>query len=202
VFFHRRTRRLAPVAHNVHRGRMAPQRRVSVDGRHDLTRRRVAVRAGKEEPMQPFPHRYQTRLAGGPTGRGIVSSTGLPMLETAAPVDFDGPGDAWSPEHLFLAAIQACFLLTFRAVARASQLEWVTLDVDATGVVDREARTTRFTEVVLTPRLTVPVGTDREHAMRVLTKAEHACLISASISTPIRLEASVVESSAPARRIA
>jgi len=152
--------------------------------------------------MQPFPHRYETRLAGGARGRGIVSSIGLPTLETAAPVEFDGPGDAWSPEHLFLAAIQACFLLTFRAVARASSLEYETLDVDAMGIVDREARTTRFTEVVLTPRLTVPVGTDHEHAMRVLTKAEHACLISASVSTPIRLEPQVVESPAPARRIA
>jgi peroxiredoxin-like protein len=152
--------------------------------------------------MKPFPHRYQTRLAGGPTGRGIVSSSGLPTLETAAPVEFDGPGDAWSPEHLFLAAIQTCFLLTFRAVARASNLEYQTLDVDAIGIVDREARTTKFTEVVLTPRLTVPVGTDRDHAMRVLTKAERACLISASVSTPIRLEAQVVELPAPARQIA
>lgn len=130
-----------------------------------------------------------------------MTSAGLPSLETVAPVEFDGPGDAWSPEHLFLAAIQACFLLTFRAVARASNVQYVALDVGASGVVDREGRTTRFTEVVLTPRLTVPPGADREQAMRALSKAEGACLVSASISTPIRLEPEVVESS-PARQIA
>jgi uncharacterized OsmC-like protein len=30
---------------------------------------------------------------------------------------FDGPGDAWSPENLLLAAVQSCFLFTFQAVA-------------------------------------------------------------------------------------
>lgn len=152
--------------------------------------------------MKPLPHRYETCLHGGPTGRGIMSGSGLPALETAAPIEFDGPGDAWSPEHLFLAAVQACFLLTFRAVARASNLEYATLDVVATGVVDRKERTTRFTEIELKPRVTVAAGADREKAMRALRKAEAACLVSASISTPIRLEPEVVESSHPARRIA
>jgi organic hydroperoxide reductase OsmC/OhrA len=152
--------------------------------------------------MTPFPHRYEAHLTGGPAGRGLISSAGLPALETAAPVEFGGPGDAWSPEHLFLAAIQACFLFTFRAVARDSKLAYTTLDLDAVGVVDREARTTRFTGVVLTARLTVAAGTDREHAMRVLTRAEGLCLVSASISTPIRLAPEVIESAGSARQIA
>jgi organic hydroperoxide reductase OsmC/OhrA len=144
--------------------------------------------------MKPFPHQYDTHLEAGPMGSGIVSTSGLPPLKTAPPVQFDGPGNAWSPEHLFLAAIQTCFLFTFRAVARASNLEYLALDVDATGVVNREGRTTRFTEVVLTPRLTLSAGADRDHALRTLMKAEATCLVSASISTPIRLAPEIVES--------
>jgi len=50
-----------------------------------------------------------------------ASRVGLPDLRLEAPSDFGGPGDAWSPEHLLLVAVQSCFLLTLRAVARGGR---------------------------------------------------------------------------------
>ena len=138
--------------------------------------------------MKPLPHQYSARIAGGPVGYATVSSGGVPDLRTAAPLDFDGPGDAWSPEQLLLAAVEACFLLTFRAVAQASRLEFVSLAVEAEGIVDRVDGVTRFTEIVLRPRVTLPAGADRIRVQRTLEKAERACLVSSSLDTPIRLE--------------
>ena len=138
--------------------------------------------------MKPLPHRYAARIAGGPDGHATLSSAGVPDLRTAAPLEFDGPGDAWSPEQLLLAAVQACFLLTFRAVAQASRLEFASIAVEAEGVVDRVGGRTRFTEIVLRPRVALPAGTDWVRVQRALEKAERACLVSASLDTPIRLE--------------
>jgi peroxiredoxin-like protein len=112
----------------------------------------------------------------------------VPDLRTAPPLDFEGPGDAWSPEQLLLAAVEACFLLTFRSVAQASRLEFVSLSVEAEGVVDRVEGVTRFTEIVLRPRVALPPGTDGVRVRRALEKAERVCLVSASLDTPIRLE--------------
>ena len=138
--------------------------------------------------MKPLPHQYSARIAGGPVGYATVSSGGVPDLRTAAPLDFDGPGDAWSPEQLLLAAVEACFLLTFRAVAQASRLEFVSLAVEAEGIVDRVDGVTRFTEIVLRPRVALPAGADRIRVQRALETAERACLVSSSLDTPIRLE--------------
>ena len=143
--------------------------------------------------MKPFPHEYDVHLAGGPSGYAVMSTAGIPDLQTAPPADFDGPGDAWSPEHLLLAAVQACFLFTVRSIAKASRLDFISLDVETSGVVDRQEGATRFTEIVLRPRLVVAPGTDRERAMRVLEKGEKHCLVSASLSTPIRLDAEITE---------
>lgn len=144
--------------------------------------------------MKPLPHHYDVRLTGGPEGYAELATPGVPDLRTHSPADYDGPGDAWSPEHLLLAAVQACLLFTLRAVAKLSKVEFTALEVNGTGTVDRQEGTTRFTEIVLRPRLTVPAGTDHERARRVLEKAEKACLVSASLSTPIRLEPEIVES--------
>ncbi len=143
--------------------------------------------------IQPLPHRYDVTLTGGPAGYAALSSDGLPDLRTALPEDYDGPGDAWSPEHLLLAAAQTCFLFTFRAIARASQVPFIGLDVVATGIVDRQEGVTRFTEIVLRPRLVVAPGTNRERALQVIEKSGTRCLVSASLSTPIRIEPEIVE---------
>lgn len=142
--------------------------------------------------MKPLPHRYDVRLAGGPTGYATLSGEGLSDLRSAPPLDFDGPGDAWSPEHLLLAAVQTCFLFTLRAVAQASRIEFTSLELSAEGTVDRQDGVTRFTEIVLRPRLTLPAGGDRNRALRALEKSERACLVTASLSTPVRLEPEVV----------
>jgi len=143
--------------------------------------------------MKPFPHPYNVHLAGGPAGHAVLSTFGIPDLRTAPPAAFDGPGDAWSPEHLLLAAVQTCFLFTLRAVARASKVDFVSLDLEAMGTVDKQDGVTRFTEIVLHPRLVIPAGADRARALHVLEKSEKHCLVTASLSTPVRLEPEITE---------
>ena len=143
--------------------------------------------------MTPLPHQYDVHLTGGPAGYAQLSTVGVPELRTAPPTDYDGPGDAWSPEHLLLASVQSCFLFTLRAIARLAKVEFITLDLEASGTVNRQDGVTRFTEIVLRPRLTLSSSTDRERALHVLEKSEKMCLVSASLSTPIRLEPHITE---------
>lgn len=143
--------------------------------------------------MKPLPHRYDVQLKGGPGGHAHLSSLGRPDLPTAPPLEFDGPGDAWSPEHLLLSAVASCFLFTFRAVARAAHIEFADLTIHADGTVDRQAGVTMFTNILLRPRLVVRPGTNRETLAQVLAKTEKACLVSASLKTPVHFEADVVE---------
>jgi peroxiredoxin-like protein len=146
--------------------------------------------------MKPLPHRYDVRLSGSASGYATASNGLAPVLRMAPPVEYDGPGDAWTPEHLLLAAVQACFLFTLRAVARASRIELLHVDVGASGTVDRFDGVTKFTDIVLCPTVTLAAGTDREKINRLLEKAERACLVSASLSTPVRVRPAIVEKEA------
>ena len=141
--------------------------------------------------MKAYPHHYWVAAMAGPDGDVVLSSAGLESLRTAAPLEFDGPGDRWSPETLLIGAIADCFVLTFRSVARAGKLSWVSLDCEVEGTLEREQGMTRFTGFVLRVRLGVPAGTDVEMAERALHKAEEGCLISNSLSGQRQLTASV-----------
>jgi organic hydroperoxide reductase OsmC/OhrA len=138
--------------------------------------------------MKSLPHIYTARTSGAAEGHALVESSGVPGLRVALPVDYEGPGGAWSPGQLLIAAVEACFLFTFHAVAQASNFEFAGLEVSGEGAVDRQAGTTRFTEIVLRPRLILRATSDRARALRILEKSERSCLIAASLSTPVRLE--------------
>lgn len=141
--------------------------------------------------MKPLPHRYEVHLSGGPSGHACLSTPGVPELQAAPPREYDGPGDAWTPEHLLLASVEACFLFTLRAIARLSQVEFAALELETSGTVDRQEGTTRFTEIVLRPTITVPPDADRARVLHVLEKTKAKCLVSASLLAPIRLEPSL-----------
>jgi organic hydroperoxide reductase OsmC/OhrA len=143
--------------------------------------------------MKPLPHHYDVHLGGAASGYAELSTAGVPLLRTAPPADYDGPGDAWSPEHLLLASVEACFLFTLRAIARVSELQFTRLELEAVGTVGRIDGVTRFTEIVLRPKLTVPAGANRERLVQIMEKAEKTCLVSASLSTPLRLEPEIQE---------
>lgn len=142
--------------------------------------------------MKPLPHVYSVRLTGGTEGYAVVGAAGVPDLRTAPPADFDGPGDAWSPEQFLMAAVETCFLFTFRAVAQASKLDFKSIEVSGDGTVDRKDGATRFTQIVLRPRLTLPAGADPARALRLVEKSEKACLVSASLATTVRLEPEIL----------
>ena len=141
--------------------------------------------------MHAFPHRYQVKGAGRVTGDVELTAEWLPTLQSASPAEFDGPGDRWSPETLLVGAVADCFILTFRAIAAASRLSWISLDCDVTGTLDRVARVTQFTHFDVTARLVAPAGVDADEARRALEKAERNCLISSSLTASIALEVTV-----------
>ena len=91
--------------------------------------------------MHPYPHLYVASASGQPTGPVGVTAPGLPAITTAPPTQFDGPGDVWSPETLLCASIADCFILTFRAMARAARFEWTSLSCRVEGVLEKLAIT-------------------------------------------------------------
>ena len=141
--------------------------------------------------MQVLPHRYRVKGTGRITGDVELTAERLPMLRSASPAEFDGPGDRWSPETLLVGAVADCFILTFRAVANASRLSWLSLDCDVTGTLDRVDRVTQFARFDMTAHLVVPAGVDADKARHALEKAERSCLISRSLKAPVALNATV-----------
>lgn len=145
--------------------------------------------------MQEFPHHYKISAAADSEGDVSISAERLDTIFSAPPVEFGGPGDRWSPETLLVAAIAGCFVLSFRAIARASKLSWSSLKCEAEGKLERTEGKTKFTEFVVRATLRVPQDTNADRAHRILEKAEESCLVTNSLDASIHLEAEVQSAS-------
>lgn len=142
--------------------------------------------------MEALPHHYTVTASGTDvTSHIVVRSSGVSDIITDAPAEFGGPGDQWSPEALLMAAVADCFILTFRAVARASKQPWHSIECSATGTLDRIERRTQFTAIALEVSVTVDEDVDENAMQRVMHKAEEGCLITNSLTATVSLNARI-----------
>lgn len=142
--------------------------------------------------MQPLPHVYSVTAAGHATGTVALNAAGAPRLLTAAPAEFDGPGDQWSPESMLTGAIASCFILSFRAVARVSRISWLRLQVEVSGTLERSGGALQFTNFVTRVVLTVPENADVAACESALAKAEHGCLVANSLNAVRELQTEIM----------
>ena len=139
-------------------------------------------------------HNYEVTLNWVADRKGNLSSPVLnESIEVATPPEFaNGMAGIWSPEHLYVASVSSCLMTTFLAIAEFSKLDYISLEIDAKGTLEKVDGKFMMSEIVLSPVLTIPEGTSPEKAERILQKSEAACLISNSIKTNVKLQTKIV----------
>ena len=139
-------------------------------------------------------HSYLVNLKWNEGRIGELSSPELnSKIEIATPPQFpNGVDGIWSPEHLFTAAVNSCFMTTFLSIAENSRLEFTEFSCSAIGNLDQIDGKFLMTEIILNPVLVITKEADRGKAERVLEKSEKACLISNSIKSNVILNQTIL----------
>jgi organic hydroperoxide reductase OsmC/OhrA len=137
-------------------------------------------------------HSYQVRAKCTRLRSGVVASDAVPRpICFSAPPEFLGESGVWTPEHFFLASVVTCYASTFSGLSEISKFGFISLEVDAEGVLEKGPDGWRFTEVKLRPELKIAREEDRERANRLLEKAGRSCLVARSISARVTLESAI-----------
>jgi organic hydroperoxide reductase OsmC/OhrA len=136
---------------------------------------------------------YHTRAKWDGERRGTLSSPGKPDIQVATPPEFKGHPGIWTPEDLFVAALNTCFMTTFLGTAAAKGLQFLSFECAAEGVLARPGKEFLFTIARLRPRVVLPEDGDEKLARWCLEFAENDCLIAHSIGTEISMEPEIVK---------
>jgi peroxiredoxin-like protein len=135
--------------------------------------------------MSAVEHNYEVSVAWLTDRKGVMTSPELTTsVEVATPPQFPkGMEGIWSPEHLFVAAVNSCLMTTFLSIAENSKFEYISFNSKAIGKLEMVDGKYMMSEVTLMPEIEIVDEQQKERAERVLQKSETNCLISNSVKS-------------------
>ena len=139
--------------------------------------------------------RYGAELEWQGGRRAEVRAGDRPPLAVVPPPDFPSGEEAhWSPEHLFLASIQSCTMLSFVAHCAHNGLEIVSYRSTAEGQIARNEDNRRYAfqavGMVVYARM---AGGHAAPARDLTPKAERDCFVSASTTADVTTDWRIIE---------
>ena len=131
---------------------------------------------------------YETEVEWKKDKEGQIGSSGLPGVSVGAPPEFKGREGLWSPEQLFVASLNTCYMLTFLAIAENSKVSLVSFYSTARGKLEKVAGKYQIIEILVKPRVVLASANDLDRIPRILEKAKENCFVSNSIKSAVKLE--------------
>jgi len=132
---------------------------------------------------------YETEIEWSTERAGIIHGPHLPAIVFGAPPEFKGREGQWAPEHLFVASLNTCYMLTFLAIADLSNIRVVSFSSTAKGKLEKvEGSGYQITEIMVKPRIVIASANDLARMPRILQKAKENCFVSNSIKSTVKLE--------------
>lgn len=105
------------------------------------------------------------------------------IAASSAP-EFGGNPEKADPEEMFVASLSSCHMLWFLALARAEGIKVTSYEDEPEGTLHG----TRFTRVVLRPRVALNSDLDDERVESLHHRAHERCFIANSVSCPVEVE--------------
>ncbi len=144
------------------------------------------------EPVPPktrhksFTYRTSAEWTSGRSG--ALGAAGKPTLPVSSPPEFKGEAGRWTPEDLFVAAIDLCTMTTFVHFAERQHLPLRAYRSEAEGLLEFVDDGFRFTRVVLRPTIVLGDEAAVEPAAQAMRDAHAACLIGRSVRAEVVVE--------------
>ena len=137
---------------------------------------------------------YETEIEWSREKEGQSSGPHLPAIPVGAPPEFKGREGNWTPEHLLVASVNTCLMLTLLAIAENSKLALVSYSSTAKGKLEKvPGAGYQITEIVVKPKVVVASAEDLRRMPKILEKAKEGCFISNSIKSTVKLEPEVAQ---------
>jgi organic hydroperoxide reductase OsmC/OhrA len=134
---------------------------------------------------------YHTRLEWAGNKAGILHSEGKPDCRVASPPEFKGEAGVWTPEDMFVAAVDLCTMTTFVTFANRQQLPLVGYQSRTEGILEFVDGNYRFTKITLQPTIVVDDSAAVPEAEKILREAHAHCLIANSIKADVIIEPTI-----------
>jgi organic hydroperoxide reductase OsmC/OhrA len=122
---------------------------------------------------------------------GLLRGEGKSDISVASPPEFKGVPNVWTPEDLFVAALNICQMTTFVAYALKKGLILISYKSEAEGTIEFVDGSYRFVTVRLKPKITVKGSVTETDVAQIVRDAHNGCFITNSINAEVEIQPSI-----------
>jgi organic hydroperoxide reductase OsmC/OhrA len=101
--------------------------------------------------------------------------------------EFGGPARLITPEELFVAAENTCYMMTFLAFINKMRIELVSYDCEAVGHVEPADKGSIISKIELRPKIVVKSDEHAEKIPKAIELSQKYCFIENSIKTKVEI---------------
>lgn len=142
--------------------------------------------------IKPKSFRYRTSIEHLEGRSAELHAEGKPTLRVSSPPEFGGTANVWTPEDLFVAAVEVCLMLTFAGIAAKRGLTFAEYESHAEGILEWEQGSYRFTRVVVSPTIRFFDEQSVIAGGEILSRAHDTCLVARSLNCEVVVKPSLL----------
>lgn len=135
---------------------------------------------------------YHTSVNWKSDRQGILNSDGKPAIEMSSPPEFKGLPGMWTPEDLFIAAVEYCQLSTFLSFGGRKGIPLKSYKSTTEGILENVDGKYRFTTITIKPEIVVGAEWTKEQVEEIVHQAHDNCLIGNSMTTKVLVQPTVI----------
>ncbi|MGD0337835.1 MAG: OsmC family protein [Bacteroidota bacterium] len=144
------------------------------------------------EPMKKYKvFQYKTKVQWTGERTGLLRGEGKPDISVANPPEFKGVPNVWTPEDLFVAALNICLMNTFVASLLRKGIILISYKSEAEATLDFVEGNYRFVSARILPRINVKGSVTEADIAQIVREAHEGCVIANSINTPVEVKPSI-----------
>jgi tRNA-Thr(GGU) m(6)t(6)A37 methyltransferase TsaA len=132
---------------------------------------------------------YEFETAIGYVGgkKGVFSGLNRHEVVVGCSAEFGGKKEYWSPQHLFVGAIETCIMTTFLWLLKRNNLGIISYRSKAAGKAQLKNKNFVFTEVTVKPIISVDSAKIKKDIHNLINEAGEQCMVSKSVNCPVIL---------------
>lgn len=130
---------------------------------------------------------YETNVKWKGGREGVLETGGDNSMEFSSPPEYGGTEGLITPEQLFVASENACYLMTYIAFVEKMRIDLVSFECEAIGYLEKAEKGSVFTKMELKPRIVLKSEEDLEKARKAAELVEKYCFVQNSIRTKVEV---------------
>ena len=134
----------------------------------------------EEKKFKPKSFTYRTSAAWLEGRSGLLSSEGKPTLRVSSPPEFKGEQGVWTPEDLFVAAVEK------------ADVPVTSYRSHANGVLEYVEGDFCFTRIVIFPTIVIAAEEFEDEVQELLRETAKHCLVTNSIASIVEINPTIM----------